>query len=85
MCRDSFGVKFTKPNIENMIKSTNTYYGGLDLDVENVVFVYGSNDPWHRLGLQTELNEKSPLYIINGKTSQRNGLQCMDVFNKFVF
>ena len=67
MCKDFFGDDFTKAHIESLIANTNAYYGGLGLDVENVVFVHGSNDPWYKLGLQSDLNENSPVIVIKGK------------------
>ena len=37
------------------------------MDVDNVVFVHGSLDPWHAMGRLSDLNENSPAFVINGK------------------
>ena len=49
-----------------MVEESNAYYGATDLDVQNVVFVHGSIDPWHAMGRLTDLNENSPAIIIPG-------------------
>ena len=33
-----------------MVEDSNSYYGAKELDVDNVVFVHGSIDPWHAMG-----------------------------------
>lgn len=50
-CVDIFGSRYNKSFIENAISRTNTIYGALDIQVDNVVFVHGSVDPWHALGI----------------------------------
>ena len=50
-----------------MVQETNDIYGATDLDVQNVVFVHGSIDPWHAMGRLTDLNESSPAIMIPGK------------------
>ena len=62
-----FGDIFTLEYIEKMVQGSNDYYGATDLDVQNVVFVHGSIDPWHAMGRLTDLNENSPAIIIPGK------------------
>ena len=49
-----------------MIQDSNSYYGAKQLEVENVVFVQGSIDPWHAMGRNTNLNEQSPAILIKG-------------------
>jgi hypothetical protein len=53
--------------IRELINETNVYYGGKDLDVENVAFVNGEYDDWAKYGITTDLNEKSPAILIKGK------------------
>ena len=60
MCQELFGDIFTLEYIEEMAQGSNDYYGAKDLDVNNVVFVHGSIDPWHAMGRITDLNENSP-------------------------
>lgn len=51
MCTDIFGPKFDINLINKGVEDTNTYYGGLDIEVTNTVFVHGTTDPWHRMGI----------------------------------
>ena len=57
---------FTAEYVNKMVLESNAYYGATDLDVQNVVFVHGSIDPWHAMGRLTNLNENSPAIIIPG-------------------
>ena len=66
MCQELFGDIFTLEYIEEMAQGSNDYYGAKDLDVNNVVFVHGSIDPWHAMGRITDLNENSPAILIPG-------------------
>ena len=68
MCQEVFGDIFTQEYIEEMVDGTNDYYGAKNLDVQNVVFVHGSVDPWHSMGRITDLNENSPAILIPGKS-----------------
>ena len=66
LCQELFGDMFTLPYVEEMAQGSNDYYGATTLDVQNVVFVHGSIDPWHSMGRLTDLNENSPAIIIPG-------------------
>ena len=66
-CQALFGDIFTQEYIEDMVDGSNDYYGATNLDVQNVVFVHGSIDPWHSMGRLTDLNENSPAIIIPGQ------------------
>ena len=70
LCEALFGEIFTLEYIEEQVQGSNDYYGATDLDVNNVVFVHGSIDPWHAMGRLTDLNENSPAIIIPGKSYQ---------------
>ena len=48
-------------------QATNTEYGGLDIAVTNVVFVHGSIDPWHAMGIIQSNRTKSPAIYIEGE------------------
>eukprot|EP00088_Acartia_fossae_P038980 TRINITY_DN4052_c1_g3_i2.p1 TRINITY_DN4052_c1_g3~~TRINITY_DN4052_c1_g3_i2.p1 ORF type:complete len:487 (+),score=107.90 TRINITY_DN4052_c1_g3_i2:51-1511(+) len=56
MCSDIFGPKFDIKLINKGVEDTNTYYGGLDIEVTNTVFVHGTTDPWHAMGI-TQTNK----------------------------
>jgi len=49
------------------VTRTNILYGGLNVKVTNVVFVHGSVDPWHVLGITTSSNPQAPAIYIDGK------------------
>lgn len=66
-CTDLFGDAFDAKYIEEMVEDSNSYYGAKELEVDNVVFVHGSIDPWHAMGRTTNLNENSPAIMIPGK------------------
>ncbi|VEN40302.1 unnamed protein product [Callosobruchus maculatus] len=57
-CSDIFGPKFNLTIVERGVQRTNTLYGGLNPSVTNVIFVQGSYDPWHALGI----NKSTKLY-----------------------
>jgi len=59
MCSDVFGAKFNKQLLERGIQSTLTEYGGRNITVSNVVFVQGSLDPWHTLGITKDVSKAS--------------------------
>jgi len=64
MCTDLFGPKFDIDLINKGIEDTNTYYGGTDIQVTNTVFVHGSVDPWHAMGItHTNSSGMEAIYI----------------------
>jgi len=64
MCTDIFGPKFDVDLINKGIEDTNTYYGGTDIQVTNTVFVHGSIDPWHAMGItRTNKSGMEAIYI----------------------
>lgn len=65
-CMDVFGPKYNGNFIYKAADQTNAMYGGLEIDVTNVVFVHGSIDPWHALGITKTLNQGAPAIYING-------------------
>ncbi|XP_026681424.1 putative serine protease K12H4.7 [Diaphorina citri] len=67
MCQDIYGAKFSEKLVEAAVERTNTMYGGLDLEVSRVVFVHGSIDPWHALGIYETRSQQAPAIYIPGK------------------
>ncbi|XP_015607074.1 putative serine protease K12H4.7 [Cephus cinctus] len=65
-CTDIFGPRYNINLLEAAVERTNTLYGALQLDVSNVVFVHGSIDPWHALGMINSTNPQAPSIYING-------------------
>lgn len=66
-CIDVFGPRFNH-TLEPGVERTNTIYGALDMPkhLTNVVFVHGSIDPWHVLGVVESQNPNAPAIYING-------------------
>ena len=64
MCSDVFGPKFNADLLAQGIGRTLSEYGGLDAHVTNVVFVHGSLDPWHALGITEDLSPSAPAILI---------------------
>eukprot|EP01028_Stygiella_incarcerata_P009784 TRINITY_DN472_c0_g1_i1.p1 TRINITY_DN472_c0_g1~~TRINITY_DN472_c0_g1_i1.p1 ORF type:complete len:505 (+),score=103.36 TRINITY_DN472_c0_g1_i1:82-1515(+) len=59
-----------KPDIEN----TNRYYGARNIKSTKTVFVNGSHDPWHTLGVLTSLSADDPAIFIPGTA------HCADLY-----
>jgi len=66
MCSDVFGSKFNLDLLQRGIRVTNTEYGNLNISVTNVVFVHGSLDPWHALGITSSRSPSAPAILIDG-------------------
>ena len=59
-------LEFDKKSVEKNINATNVEYGGINPDISNIVFVHGSVDPWHALGVIKDLDSnKSATAIFN--------------------
>ncbi|XP_012279543.1 putative serine protease K12H4.7 [Orussus abietinus] len=65
-CTDIFGPRYNVHLLSSSVVRTNTLYGALDLEVTNVVFVHGSVDPWHALGLTDSKSPSAPSIYIDG-------------------
>ncbi|GAB0092479.1 putative serine protease F56F10.1 [Sergentomyia squamirostris] len=50
-CSEVFGDFFNQLALAKSIYNNNVIYGGLGIRATNVIYVYGSLDPWHTLGL----------------------------------
>lgn len=64
-CADVFGPRF-RHVLDMGIERTNIFYGALDLELTNAVFVHGSIDPWHALGITESTNPEAPSIYIKG-------------------
>lgn len=65
-CIDVFGPRYNTDLLKSAVKRTNILYGALDLKVTNVVFVHGSVDPWHILGITKSSDSQAPAIYIDG-------------------
>jgi len=68
-CKDIFGAAFTEGLTQTAISWTNANYGGRGLRVTKVVFPNGSTDPWHALGITSDLSADAPAIYIKGTFS----------------
>ena len=68
LCKELFGDSFTPEYIESLVSGTNVYYGAKDIDVDKVLFVHGSFDPWHAIGI-TNGSEKYDAILVEGMNS----------------
>jgi len=74
-CRDVFGeLDFGHENMEKYVATSNIEYGGFEPSVNNVVFVHGSIDPWHAMGVLEDLHEAAPSIYITGTS------HCADMY-----
>lgn len=65
-CVDIFGATFDRLRQEKDIFRTNTNYGELHARTTNVIYVHGSIDPWHALGLTQSSSADMPTVYIEG-------------------
>jgi len=71
LCSSAFPeLEFDKKSVEKHINTTNVEYGGINPDISNIVFVHGSADSWHTLGVIKDLDlDKSTTAIFNSGLS----------------
>nr|XP_023027502.1 putative serine protease K12H4.7 [Leptinotarsa decemlineata] len=65
-CMDLFGPKYNRDFVQKAVEKTNNLYGGLNINVTNVVFAHGVSDPYHVLGITKTRNVASPAFLIKG-------------------
>ncbi|CAK4612598.1 hypothetical protein LEN26_011060 [Aphanomyces euteiches] len=73
LCQSAYGIA----NVDANVAATNQRYGGLKINVENVVFPSSSYDPWSALALSNSTgvaNSKSQVVYIDG------GSHCRDMY-----
>ncbi|KAI8115628.1 putative serine protease F56F10.1 [Lucilia cuprina] len=65
-CMDIYADSMDAKYLNSVVEETNKYYGGLKPSTTNVLYVHGSIDPWHALGLVNAKNPKTPTIFIEG-------------------
>lgn len=65
-CMDIFGPLFNETEIMSGVSSTNTNYGGLKIAGTKIVFPNGSIDPWHALGITSDVTSEEQAIFIEG-------------------
>ncbi|XP_069679162.1 putative serine protease F56F10.1 [Periplaneta americana] len=73
-CRDIFGKRYDRAQVMRGIKRTNIMYGEFHVRASRVVYVHGSVDPWHALGITKTLQKESPAIYIRGTA------HCADMY-----
>lgn len=73
--------------LEQVVSQTNKNYGALKPNTTNVLYVHGSIDPWHALGLTASKNPILPTIYIEGVyITLKHLLQIYsNVLNVFLF
>lgn len=63
----TFSFRYNSNLLSKAVERTNMMYGELNIREGRVIYVHGSVDPWHALGItQTRLENTVAIYI-NGK------------------
>lgn len=65
-CMDIFGEQFNSTNIQKGIDQTNTNYGGRGIASSRIVFPNGSIDPWHAMGILSDVTPSETAVYIKG-------------------
>lgn len=65
-CQDIFGPQFNRQRLQDGIQRTNILYGGLEIGAYRVMFIHGSVDPWHALGITESSKPRTPAVYIEG-------------------
>jgi hypothetical protein len=60
-------VRFDDEFLNKSVMKTNTYYGQLSPGTTNVIYVHGTIDPWHALGLTKSSDPDLPTILIEGE------------------
>ncbi|XP_068149094.1 putative serine protease F56F10.1 [Drosophila tropicalis] len=65
-CQDVFSSDMDARYLEQVVSQTNNHYGALKPNTTNVLYIHGSIDPWHALGLIKPISVKTPTIYIEG-------------------
>ena len=61
-----FVYRYDAKQVMRGVKRTNTIYGALQFQATHVVFIHGSVDPWHALGITRTIRQDLPAIYIRG-------------------
>lgn len=59
--------RYNQNLLSNAVERTNMMYGDLNIKEERVIYVHGSVDPWHALGITTTRTKNTVAIYINGR------------------
>lgn len=78
-CKDVYGENFSEKALYSGVDRTNIIYGALKPTTTKVLYVHGSIDPWHALGLtQTNSHQPQPTIYIEGTAHCANMYEPSD-------
>lgn len=77
-CTDIYGHNFDADYLFSSINKTNKFYLGLKPNTTNVIYVHGSIDPWHALGLIKSDDPLKPTIYIEGTAHCANMYEPKD-------
>lgn len=66
LCKPYF-FRYDKGLLKSATKRSNIIYGGLNIKESRVVYVHGSIDPWHALGITISNSTSAPAIYIEGE------------------
>ncbi|XP_038207605.1 putative serine protease K12H4.7 [Zerene cesonia] len=72
ICKQLFG--FDESRVDDGVKNSNEMYGGLTLNVTQVVFVNGDMDPWSTISVIEDRSYRAPAVVIPRET------HCSDLY-----
>ncbi len=58
--------RFDERLLLNAVNRTNILYGALDINVGNIIYVHGSVDPWHALGIYQAARKPYDAILVKG-------------------
>jgi len=73
-CQDAFGDYFTHEMMQKNVEASNIEYGGITPELHNVVFVHGTVDPWHAMGVLEGAGKDAQSIVITGTS------HCADMY-----
>lgn len=62
-----FSFRYDSELLSKAVQKTNTVYGELNIREERIVYVHGTVDPWHALGITKTKTKNTVSIYINGK------------------
>ncbi|XP_025192131.1 putative serine protease K12H4.7 [Melanaphis sacchari] len=66
LCKDIFGKSYNLELLTDAVERTNNMFGELNIRESRVLFVHGSVDPWHALGITHARTKNNVAIFING-------------------
>lgn len=81
MLRGLKRIRFVESFVDDGAAWTNNAYGGLKIPTNRVVYVHGSIDPWHALGMINTEELDSPAIFIKGTAHCANMYPAADSDN----